>query len=263
MKIPDKEKLDTFTAALVIIGNEILSGRTQDSNTPWIAERLTERGILLGEVRVIPDEEAVIIFTINELRGKFDYVFSTGGIGPTHDDITAECAAKAFGVPLSRNAEAFRMLEEHYGREEITPARAKMALIPEGAALIPNPVTAAPGFILGNVHVMAGVPRIMQAMLDYVLNVIVAGKPILSSTLACTLTESAIAEDLEKLQDKYQDVQIGSYPHYRGGALGLSIVMRATNQQSLESANQDLLILIKAHGDEPRALSNYTPGEWR
>lgn len=261
MKIPDKEKLDTFTAALVIIGNEILSGRTQDSNTPWIAERLTERGIILGEVRVIPDEEAVIIFTVNELRAKFDYVFTTGGIGPTHDDITAACVATAFGVPLTQNDEAFRVLEEYYGIEELTPPRAKMCLIPEGAALIPNPVTAAPGFIMDNVHVMAGVPRIMQAMLDYVMTVIVAGKPILSSTVSCTLTESAIAADLEALQDKYEDVQIGSYPHYRGGSLGLSIVMRATNQPRLESAMAELVTIIERLGDEPRALSIRNPAD--
>ncbi|MBU0859589.1 MAG: competence/damage-inducible protein A [Alphaproteobacteria bacterium] len=259
MKIPDKEKLNTFTAALVIIGNEILSGRTQDSNTPWIAERMTERGILLGEVRVIPDEEAVIIFTVNELREKFDYVFTTGGIGPTHDDITAACVAKAFGVALIQNEEAFRMLEEHYGLEELTPPRAKMCLIPEGAALIPNPVTAAPGFIMGNVHVMAGVPRIMQAMLDHVMGVIVAGKPILSSTVACNLTESAIAEDLEALQGKYENVQMGSYPHYRGGNLGLSIVMRATDQPRLEAAMEELVEIIRRLGDEPRALSIRSP----
>lgn len=261
MKIPDKEKLDTFTAALCIIGNEILSGRTQDSNTPWIAERLTERGILLGEVRVIPDEEAVIIFTVNELREKFDYVFTTGGIGPTHDDITAECVAKAFGVPLIQNDEAFKMLEDHYGLEELTPPRAKMCLIPEGATLIPNPVTAAPGFNMGNVYVMAGVPRIMQAMLDHVMGVIVAGKPILSSTVSCTLTESAIAADLEDLQERYQDVQIGSYPHYRGGSLGLSLVMRATNGPSLEAATQELVEIIRKHGDEPRALSIRSAGD--
>ena len=233
MKMPDKEKLETFTAALVIIGNEILSGRTQDSNTPWIAERLTERGILLGEVRVIPDEEEVIVFTVNELREKFDYVFTTGGIGPTHDDVTAECVAKAFGVRLVQNEEAFRMLEDHYGLEELTPARAKMCLIPEGAKLIPNPVTAAPGFIMENVYVMAGVPRIMQAMLDHVLGLIIVGKPILSTTIACTLSESAIALDLAALQENYPDVQMGSYPHYRGGTLGLSLVLRATNQNSL------------------------------
>lgn len=262
MKIPDSDKLDTFSAALVIVGNEILSGRTQDTNTPWIAERLTERGIILGEVRVIPDEESVIVFTINELREKFDYVFSTGGIGPTHDDITAECVAKAFGVKLTQNEDAFRMLEEHYGLEEITPARAKMCLIPEGATLIPNPVTAAPGFIMGNVHVMAGVPRIMQAMLDHVMNVIVAGKPILSNTVACMLAESVVAEDLGRLQDRYPDVQIGSYPHYRGGTLGLSIVLRATNMASLEQATHELLALIRKHGDEPRALSVRSPGEF-
>lgn len=261
MKIPDKDKLNTFTAALVIIGNEILSGRTQDSNTPWIAERLTERGILLSEVRVIPDEEGTIIFTINELREKYDYVFSTGGIGPTHDDITAECVAKAFGVALVQNDDAYRMLEEHYGLEELTPPRLKMALVPAGATLIPNPVTAAPGFVMENVYVMAGVPRIMQAMLDHVMGVIVAGKPILSSTVACTLLESAVAEDLARLQSKYENVQIGSYPHYRGGNLGLSIVMRATDQKRLEEAVAELVEIIRHHGDEPRALSIRTPGD--
>lgn len=256
-----KERPENFTAALVIIGNEILSGRTQDTNTPWIAERLTERGIVLGEVRVIPDREDLIVFSVRELRGKYDYVFTTGGIGPTHDDITAACVAKAFDLKLVRNEQAFRMLAEHYGPDGLTPPRAKMALVPEGAVLIPNPVSVAPGFIVGNVHVMAGVPRIMQGMLDHVLDMIIAGEPILSSTVACQLLESVIAEDLEKLQEKYPHIQIGSYPHYRGGSLGLSIVMRTADQTELEEATAILIELIKKHGDEPRALSIRTPAE--
>ena len=255
MAADPETKPDIYKAALIIIGNEILAGRTQDSNTPWIAERFTERGILLSEVRIIPDKEDVIIRTVNDLRGRYDYVFSTGGIGPTHDDITAESVAKAFGVELERNEEAFRLLEEHYGIEELTPPRAKMSLIPKGATLVPNPVTAAPGFIMENVHVMAGVPRIMQAMLDHILGVIEAGKPILSNTVACSLQESVLAEDLRGLQDRYGDIQIGSYPHYRGGALGLSLVMRGTNSRSLEQATDELITLIRKHGDEPRALS--------
>jgi molybdenum cofactor synthesis domain-containing protein len=251
----------TFTAALVIIGNEILSGRTQDSNTPWIAERLTDRGIVLSEVRVIPDEDPVIISTVNELRKSYNYVFTTGGIGPTHDDITAESVAKAFEVGLVQNEEAFEMLEEHYGIEELTPPRAKMAMIPEGAILIPNPVTAAPGFIIENVHVMAGVPRIMHAMLDHVLGSIQAGKPILSNTVACALPESAIAEDLQRLQERYPDVQMGSYPHYRGGVLGLSLVLRGLDPDSLQNATDDLIEIIKSHGDEPRALSIKSKGD--
>lgn len=246
---------DTFSAALIIIGNEILSGRTVDTNTPWIAERLTARGIILGEARVISDDEQQIIQAVNDLRVRFDYVFTTGGIGPTHDDITAASVARAFDIELERNEEAFRMLEDHYGIEELTPPRAKMALIPKGAVLIHNPVSAAPGFIIGNVHVMAGVPRIMQAMLEYVLSVIMSGKPILSNTVACTLPESAVAEDLGKLQDRYPNVQMGSYPHYRGGALGLSLVLRSTDSDILEKATEDLIAIIRAHGDEPRALS--------
>ncbi len=255
MTATDTPKKETFTAALIIIGNEILSGRTQDTNTPWIAERLTGRGIILTEVRVITDVEAEIVHAVNELRAKFDYIFTTGGIGPTHDDITAASVAKAFGLELERNEEAFRMLEDHYGLPDLTPPRAKMALIPKGASLIPNPVTAAPGFIIGNVHVMAGVPRIMQAMLDHVLGEIDAGNPILSNTVACNLTESAIAEDLTRLQEKYPKIQMGSYPHYRGGALGLSLVLRAIDPDMLETATKELIEIVRSHGEEPRALS--------
>jgi molybdenum cofactor synthesis domain-containing protein len=253
-------KKETFTAALIIIGNEILSGRTQDSNTPWIAERLTGRGIVLSEARVIPDIEVEIIHAVNELRRKFDYVFTTGGIGPTHDDITAESVARAFGRKLERNAEAYRALEQHYGADAVTPPRAKMALIPVGATLIPNPVTAAPGFIMENVHIMAGVPRIMQAMLDHVLSTIDAGMPILSNTVTCTLPESIVAEDLTRLQERFPNVRIGSYPHYRGGTLGLSLVMRSTDAVALQKTTEEVIALILKHGDEPRAMSLKTNG---
>lgn len=257
----ETDQKDIYSAALVIIGNEILSGRTQDTNTMWIAERLTDRGIVLGQVRVIPDIEEEIIETINSVRQKFDYVFTTGGIGPTHDDITADSVAKAFGVELTQNDQAFQMLEEHYGLAELTPPRVKMSMIPEGARLIPNPVTAAPGFIIENVHVMAGVPRIMQAMLDHVLGMIEAGKPIMSNTVACSLAESTVAKDLAELQSAYPDLQMGSYPHYRGGVLGLSLVIRGTSKSDLESATDRLLDIIRSHGDEPRALSIRTVDE--
>lgn len=251
---------DTFKAGLIILGNEILSGRTVDANTPWIAERLTERGIVLCEVRIIPDLEQLIIETVNQMRAVYDYVFTTGGIGPTHDDITAECIAKAFGLPLVRDEEAFHVLEDYYGLENLTPPRAKMALIPEGSKLIPNPVSAAPGFICGNVHVMAGVPRIMQAMMDHVLDEIKAGKPILSNTVSCTLAESKVAEDLTALAKKYPDVDIGSYPHYRGGTMGLSLVLRGTNNESLDLATSEVLAMIKRYGDHPHALSLRSTG---
>ncbi len=253
-------KGDVYVAALIIIGNEILAGRTQDTNTQWIASRLTDHGIVLGEVRIVPDDKEMIVKTFNDLRANFEYVFSTGGVGPTHDDITADCVADAFGVPLERSSEAFAMLEEHYGLEELTPPRAKMSMIPKGSTLIPNPVTAAPGFVIENVYVMAGVPRIMQAMLDHVLGAIKSGKPILSNTVACSLPESAIAADLAELQDNYPELVLGSYPHYRGGMLGLSLVLRGTNPEMLEKATDDLIALVEKHGDEPRALSIRSTG---
>lgn len=246
---------DIFKAALLILGNEILSGRTVDANTPWIAERMTERGILLAEVRIIPDVDHLIISSVNELRAKYDYVFTTGGIGPTHDDITAECVAKAFGVPLVRDPEAYEMLENYYGIEDLTPARAKMALVPQGAALIPNPVSGAPGFICENVHVMAGVPRIMQSMMDHVLNQIKNGKPILSNSISCSLPESKIADDLGQLQARYPDVDIGSYPHYRSGMVGLSLVLRGTHNENLDLATSEVIAIIKKHGEQPRTIS--------
>ena len=249
------QKLDVKTAALAIIGNEILSGRTQDMHTAWIAERLTNNGVLLGEVRIIPDDEALIVSTVNDLRQRYELVLTTGGIGPTHDDITAFCIAKAFGVPLERNEDAYHLLEEHYGVQEMTPPRIKMSMLPKGARLIPNPVTAAPGFVIQNVYVMAGVPRIMQAMFDYILGTVKTDKPILSNTVTCSLMESVLAEDLSQLQDRYPDTQIGSYPHYRGGVLGLSIVIRAIDDSRLEVATKELIELIRAHGDEPRALN--------
>ena len=245
---------DIRKAALIIIGNEILSGRTQDTNTQWIAENLIRRGIMLAEIRVVPDIEEKIIRAVNEIRGQVEYVFTTGGIGPTHDDITAASLAKAFGVVLERNDEAFRMLENHYGLEQITPARAKMCLIPVGAKLIPNPVSGAPGFIIGNVHVMAGIPRIMHAMLDFVVADLAQGKVVLSNTIACVLAESVLAEALEALQNRYAHVDIGSYPHYRGGTPGVSLVLRSTDEEILKAATRELLKIVRDHGDEPQAL---------
>ncbi len=243
------------TAALIVIGNEILSGRTHDTNTPWIAERLLGKGIFIEEVRIIPDREEAIVEAVRTLREKVDYVLTTGGIGPTHDDITTSCVAKAFGARLERNEDAFRMLEEYYGLEHITPPRAKMAQIPAGARLIPNPVSAAPGFIMDNVYVMAGVPRIMQAMMDFVIEQLEPGTPVVSNTITCTLPESALAQELSDLQDRYADIEIGSYPHYRGGILGLSVVLRSVDLKQVECASEELVKIIRGKGDEPRAIS--------
>jgi molybdenum cofactor synthesis domain-containing protein len=253
---------DTYTVALIIIGNEILSGRTQDTNTAWIAEQLNRMGIVLQQVRVVPDIEDEIIAAIHELKEKTNYVFTTGGIGPTHDDITAEAVAKAFNTKLELNKEAFDLLVRHYGSEsEVTPPRRKMAMIPEGARLINNPVSGAPGFQMENVFVMAGVPRIMQAMFDDIQVRLKRGKPVLSNTIACSLAESSIAEPLELVQRDYPTVNIGSYPHFRGGILGLSLVLRSTDDATLDEATREVIAIIADLGGEPNALSIQSTGK--
>lgn len=261
MTEPDDK--DHYTVALIVIGNEILSGRTQDTNTAWIAEKLNGMGIVLQQVRVVQDVESEIISAIHELQGKADYVFTTGGIGPTHDDITTESVAKAFGVELELNKDAYEILVRHYGGEEhVTAPRRKMAMIPKGAALVNNPVSGAPGFHIGNVFVMAGVPRIMQAMFDDVKTRIRRGKPVLSNTIACSLAESAIAEPLEKIQNRYPNVAIGSYPHFRGGILGLSLVLRSTDDPAIDAATREVISLIADMGGEPNALSIQSSGKY-
>ncbi|HRQ60146.1 MAG TPA: molybdopterin-binding protein [Alphaproteobacteria bacterium] len=248
-----------MNSAKTYSGNEILSGRTQDINVAYIAGKLNDRGIVLGEVRMIPDDENRIIETINELRSCFDYIFTTGGIGPTHDDITASCVAKAFGVALERNPAAYTLLENHYGPGEVTDARARMAMIPAGAALIPNPVSAAPGFIIGNVHVMAGVPRIMQAMFENVLETLEGGPPFLSNTITCEMPESELAGDMAALQNEFPDVLIGSYPHFRTGHFGLSVVLKGTDAARIKAASEALVERIRARGKTPGALSLQVP----
>ena len=251
----------TLTAIVLIIGNEILSGRTQDTNTPWIATKLADRGIKLVGVRVIPDLEDVIISTLNELRHKVTYIFTTGGIGPTHDDITSETMAKAFKVAYVLNPEARAILLNYYGTEDqLTPARLKMAHMPEGAKLIHNPVSGAPGFQIGNVYVMAGVPRIMQAMLDGILPELETGNPILSNSVTCDLPESKIAESLENIQKNYQTVDIGSYPHFRVGDMGLSLVLRSTDNDNLHRATRDVVEMVRSFGREPLSISARTQG---
>ncbi len=251
-----------LTAAVLIIGNEILSGRTQDANAMWIATKLAERGIKILEIRVVPDVEEAIIFAVNEMRKKVAYLFTTGGIGPTHDDITSEVIAKAFGVPYDLNTEARKILLAHYKtEEELTPARLRMAHMPHGVKLIENPVSGAPGFRIENVYVMAGVPRIMQAMLDCILPEMATGKPILSNTVTCNLPESKIAETLGNIQKQYETVDIGSYPHYRAGEMGLSLVLRSTDNDNLHFATRDVVDMVRSYGSEPIAISIKTEGK--
>jgi len=246
----------TVTACLLVIGNEILSGRTQDANLNFLAKGLNEVGVRLREARVIPDVPETIITTVNEVRAKFDYVFTTGGIGPTHDDITAECVARAFGLELVLDPEAKRRLEIRYrqmgGQVELNEARLRMAHVPEGATLIDNPVSAAPGFQIGNVFVMAGVPAIAQAMFDSVKHRLVGGAKVLARSINCRLAEGTIAQDLTEIQGRYPQIDIGSYPFWsRGGGFGVSLVLRGTDQQELARATEEVAAMITRFGGEP------------
>ncbi|MDX2073066.1 MAG: competence/damage-inducible protein A [Alphaproteobacteria bacterium] len=238
------------TACLIIIGNEVLSGRTQDKNLAWIATELNKRGIRLMETRIIPDIGTTIITCVNSCRRQFDMVFTTGGIGPTHDDITSENIAKAFGVKLVRHPEAKALLEAHYPPDQINEARMKMADIPEGATLIHNPVSAAPGYKMDNVYVMAGVPRIMQAMFDNIKHTLAGGAPMLSVTVAAFVTEGTIAEALGKIQTQFPTVEIGSYPFVRHQKLGTSLVARSTDAETLAECKHCLITLFGNHTDE-------------
>jgi len=236
--------MKTVTAALIIIGNEILSGRTHDKNIPYIATKLNEAGVQLREVRVIPDIGSTIIDTVNVLRAQHDYIFTTGGIGPTHDDITCEFVAQAFGVPVIRHPEAERLLLAHYGPEQINDARMKMANVPQGATLIPNPVSAAPGFIIGNVHVMAGVPRIAQAMLDWVVPTLIGGAPVMSVSITTNLPEGTIADGLTAIANGYPDIDIGSYPTFKQGELATTLVVRSPDAAQNEAAAAEIRDLV-------------------
>lgn len=235
------------TAAILIIGNEILSGRTQDTNTAWLGQQLDARGIRLNEVRVVRDEEEAIVAALNALRETHDYVFTTGGIGPTHDDITAACVAKAFGVALPVNEEARRILAEYYAMQaaDLTDARLRMARIPEGAELIANPVSGAPGFKIGNVFVMAGVPAIMRGMFDGIAPNLEGGAPVLSRQVTCSLRESDVAPGLAEIQEKYPDIEIGSYPNVRGGQYGLTLVLRGQDEAALDTAAEEVGKLVQ------------------
>lgn len=237
-----------YKAALIIIGNEILSGRTEDKNINHIAQKLEARGVTLTEARVIPDREDRIIETIHAFQKEVDYIFTTGGIGPTHDDITTESVAKALGVELEQNQDAYEALDDHYGPENLTEARLKMTMVPVGAKLIPNPVSAAPGFVLDNVFVMAGVPQIMRAMLDHVLDNLKGGAVIHSNTLIARIPESAIAGELAEIQKKWPQIEIGSYPNFSRKDFGVSVVLRSIDEAAIDEASVEVDALIKSKG---------------
>ena len=234
------------TACLLVIGNEVLSGRTRDANIQFIATKLGEIGMPLREVRVIPDIPETIIGTVNEARQKFDHVFTTGGIGPTHDDITSECIAAAFGVPWEAHPVAWERMERAFKPGEFNAARQRMATMPRGATLIDNAISVAPGFTMGNVHVMAGVPRIMQSMMDTLLPRLPHGIPIVSRAVhALSLSEGLIAAGLEAVQQRYPHLDIGSYPYYRPSGNGVTIVAKGPDAASAEAAIAAVTVLIR------------------
>ena len=232
-------------AAILIIGNEILSGRTQDTNTRTLATWLNSLGVKVGEVRVIPDVEETIVTTINYLRKVYNYVFTTGGIGPTHDDITAESVSKAFGLKYEIHQEAYKILETYYKPGEFNEGRQKMVWMPSKANLILNPTSGAPGFNVENVFCLPGVPSILKSMLGGLKNDIVGGSPILSKTISLRTVESEIAESLSKVQNQNKDVEVGSYPFFQAGKLGVSIVLRSEDQKKIDNCKYQILDFIK------------------
>jgi len=238
-----KKKIQV-NATIIIIGNEILSGRTQDTNTSSIALWLNSLGVKVEEVRIIPDIEESIVTTINKARKKFNYVFTTGGIGPTHDDITAKTISKAFGLKYEIHNEAFKILENYYKPGEFNKGRQTMAWMPSNATLILNPTSGAPGFIVENVFCLPGVPSILKSMLGGLKNKISGGKSILSHTISLSTVESEIAEPLKNVQNNNKEVEIGSYPFFKAGKLGVAIVIRSIDKSKIDNCNSQILEFI-------------------
>jgi molybdenum cofactor synthesis domain-containing protein len=242
------------SAALIIIGDEILSGRTADENLGYIARRLDTLGVRLKQVRVVPDEQDAIVAAVNECRAAHDYVMTTGGIGPTHDDITAAAIAAAFGRPLIRNPEITAILEDAYRDSglDLNPARLSMADTPEGVSLIENPVSGAPGWQIENVFVFAGVPKIMQAMFESMTHRLTGGEPLRERAVIVDIGEGALAADLAEIQNRHSALSIGSYPYYRGGAFGVKLVLRGTDDGELDAAVEELMAVLRELGGNPR-----------
>jgi len=232
-------------AGIIIIGNEILSGRTQDTNTKTISLWLNTIGIQVKEVKIIPDIEQTIIDTINNFKKRFNYVFTSGGIGPTHDDITAESVSKAFNIKYGPHTEAMKILENYYQAGEFNEGRQKMAHMPISAKLIYNPSSGAPGFSVENVYCLPGVPSILKSMIGGITNELVGGDPIISHTLSLRTVESEIAKSLTNVQEDNKDVDIGSYPFFKAGKLGVSIVLRSPDQKKIDKCNFEILKFVK------------------
>ncbi|HWY66343.1 MAG TPA: competence/damage-inducible protein A [Rhizomicrobium sp.] len=245
-------------AAVLVIGDEILSGRTQDTNSNHIARFLGSLGIDLKEIRVVGDVESEIVAALNALRAVYDFVFTTGGIGPTHDDITADAVAKAFGVGIGYHPQAYALLEARYPPGEFNDMRKRMARIPDGAALVKNPVSAAPGFHIGNVYVLAGVPMVMRAMLEQIAPELPRGATVKSVTVEANIPEGTVAPGLARLQNEHPDVAIGSYPFYREGApqpFGAQLVLRSRNSAALERTVLALEEMLRGLGAAPQRIN--------
>ena len=252
------------TAALLLIGNELLSGRTQDANLNYLAKQLTAMGIRLVEARVIGDEEDEIVDTVNALRVKYNYVFTTGGIGPTHDDITCECVAKAFDRRYMVNEEARRILEDYYdgsGRD-LNEARMRMAYTPEGAELVDNPISRAPGFRVDNVIVMAGIPAVMRAMFESVAPSLEGGAKVVSRAVSVLMGEGDIARPLGELQERYLGLEIGSYPFVRNSKFGTTLVLRGTEESDVDAAAEELISILRGFGATPEEKPVTSDGSW-
>lgn len=240
------------TACVLVIGNEVLSGRTQDANIRFLATKLGELGIPVREVRVIPDVAETIIATVNEVRAKFTYIFTTGGIGPTHDDITSECIAAAFGVPWEPHPVAFARMEKAYRPGEFNAARQRMGTMPRGAKLIDNAMSVAPGFQMENVYVMAGVPRVMQSMFEWLAPHLQGGQKIEQRAVhAFSLPEGVIADGLTAIQNRFPDIDLGSYPFYRPTGNGVTLVAKGTSAAEAEAVVAEVTALIRSLGRTP------------
>ncbi len=238
------------TAAILVIGNEILSGKTQDLNINYIARKLAELGVVLVESRVVRDVTAEIVTALNQLRNTHDYVFTTGGIGPTHDDITIDAVAKAFGVEVVEDPTARKKLEDYYSQRdsELNSSRLRMALFPKDAELVENPLTAAPGCRIGNVFVLAGIPSIMRVMFDYASQQLEKGQPIHSATISCNMVEGDIAAALTEIQNNNPQTEIGSYPYVVEGRYAVSLVTRGTDKNAVQKAAEEIKAMISALG---------------
>ena len=239
-----------ITAGIIIIGNEILSGRTKDINTSTLANWLNTLGIEVKEARTISDNEENIIDAVNLMKKKFDYIFTTGGIGPTHDDITAESISKAFKLEYGFHKEAYSILENYYKPGEFSEGRKKMAKMPTSAKLILNPTSGAPGFYVENVFCLPGVPSILQSMIGGLNNILIGGDPILNITINLRTVESEIAKSVTEIQNKNKEVEVGSYPFFKAGKLGVSIVIRSSNKTKLEKCNSEIIKFVESKNIE-------------